>query len=290
MDGGGRILRSVKPGRTQGKGSRRAGKAPAAAWRIRARRWMLGLALPALAVAGLQGAAALGLAPSAGDLARQALDSTMIAMGMSVSDVRVSGRRNSGSAEILTALNVGRGTPMLAFDVEKARLRVLDVDWVREATVTRLFPDAIHVAIVERDPFAVWRRGGSDYVIDENGATITEANPVVLKQLPYLVGEGAPDAAAQLFAVLKVRPSIGDRVRAAVRVGERRWTLKLDDGIEVMLPATGVEVALDELIRLDDRTGLLARDVRAVDLRIPDRLTVRTREDEADNGRKDART
>lgn len=275
-------MRSMKPGRTQGSGSRKRGrgrKAPVAPWRARLRRFALVLGLPIVAFGGLQAAGALGLAPTPGELSRSVAEAAMVEMGATVQDVTVSGRRNALAHEILAAVNIDRGASMLSFDAARARARVLDVDWVKGATVSRLFPATIHVAITEREPFAVWQKGGRKVIIDHGGEVITEATSAALQQLPYIIGEGAPEAAERLFAMLEQRPVLSERVRAAVRIGGRRWTLTLEDGVEVMLPAAGVELALDELIRLDDQTGLIARNVKVVDLRIPDRLTVRTRDE-----------
>ena len=41
------------------------------------------------------------------------------------------------------------------------------------------------------------------------------------------------------------------RCEAAVLVGERRWNLRLKNGIDVQLPETGVEAALARLVDLD---------------------------------------
>jgi cell division protein FtsQ len=64
-------------------------------------------------------------------------------------------------------------------------------------------------------------------------------------------------------------------VRASVLVAERRWNLRLNNGIDVRLPEADVEQALDRLVALDRDKKLLSRDIVAVDLRLPDRVTVR---------------
>lgn len=268
-------MASVKSGRTKAKSSRRRKAAPGR----RARRWPGLLAVSAFAV--VIGAGAFGLRSPVGDgiadFAGVAADAGFRAMGLTVQDVTVSGRRNAPSREILAALVVERGASMLTFDAGRARARVLDVDWVEDATVRRLFPDTIHVTVTEREPFAVWRKSRRNYVVDAKGETITQASTSIMTQLPLLAGDGAPAAAPTLLAMLEGRPSIRSKLRLALRVGQRRWTLKLEDGIDVMLPASGVEEALDELVRADARAGLLGRDIQLVDLRLPDRLTVRAK-------------
>lgn len=64
-------------------------------------------------------------------------------------------------------------------------------------------------------------------------------------------------------------------------VGERRWNLRLADGIDVRLPEVDVEKALATLSKMDKETGLFSRDITAIDMRLPDRLTVRLSEDAA---------
>ena len=65
------------------------------------------------------------------------------------------------------------------------------------------------------------------------------------------------------------------RVAAAVRVGGRRWTLHLDNGIDVELPEEKLQEAWAQLAQLERTNRLLARDVQVVDMRLPDRLVVR---------------
>ena len=64
-------------------------------------------------------------------------------------------------------------------------------------------------------------------------------------------------------------------MRAAVLVSGRRWDLYLDDGVTIKLPEKNLRAALAQLVRLDAEQQLLARDVIVVDLRLPDRITVR---------------
>jgi cell division protein FtsQ len=63
-----------------------------------------------------------------------------------------------------------------------------------------------------------------------------------------------------------------------MRVGDRRWTLRLSSGIDIMLPDDGVTDALNTLVGLDHNRNLLARNIAAVDLRLADRVSVRMRE------------
>ena len=99
--------------------------------------------------------------------------------------------------------------------------------------------------------------------------------------LPLVVGKGA-DTQRQGFRGA-ARALSGDPLDDAGvdLVGERRWNLRLKNGLDVRLPEQDIGNALATLTKLDAEDRLLSRDIVAIDLRLPDRLTVRLSEDAA---------
>jgi cell division protein FtsQ len=141
---------------------------------------------------------------------------------------------------------------------------------VRSATVERRLPAAIHVRLIERRPLALWQHRGRISVIDRGGEVISGAEPKAFTRLLLVVGADAPDHTPDLLAMLNGEPELRTRVSAAVRVRGRRWNLHLDDGIDVRLPEQDPAAAAER------EHGVLGRDVAIIDLRLPDRLVVRT--------------
>ena len=90
------------------------------------------------------------------------------------------------------------------------------------------------------------------------------------------VGAGAPQHTLTLLAMLDNEPALKQRVEAAIRVSDRRWNLRLTGGVDVRLPEEAAEAAWAQLARIEREHGLFARDVVMIDLRLPDRLIVRT--------------
>lgn len=209
------------------------------------------------------------------DHARAALIEASAAAGFAVAEVYVAGRGETSRAAVLEALRVELGTPMAGFDPQAARDRLLALGWVREATVERRFPDTVIVRLRERTPLALWQRRGRLVVIDREGAVIDGAAPGRFARLPVIVGDDAPEHAARLLAVVATEPDLGKRVQAAVRVGGRRWNLRLDNDIGIELPEQGVAEAWRRLATFEREHRLLARDIAAIDLRLPDRVVVR---------------
>ena len=201
-----------------------------------------------------------------------------VAAGLGVERVTVEGKRHTTDTDITTALKAGPDTILVGFDTDAAKARLEAVPWIRHAQVMRLLPSTLQVVIEEREPYAIWQSHGKTYVVDAEGAVLAPALREAYQHLPFVVGEGAGKSAAQLFVALEPFDSLMAKTVAAIRVGDRRWTLKLVSGLEIMLPDDAVEEAIKSFTKLDERRDLLGRDIAAVDLRLLDRITVRLRE------------
>ncbi|WP_274628347.1 cell division protein FtsQ/DivIB [Arvimicrobium flavum] len=194
--------------------------------------------------------------------------------GFAVDEVRVIGHQHTSEIDILDQLGLDGWTSLIGFNAETARERVASLPWVEVASVRKVYPDEIEVQIKEREPFAIWQRGSELSVIEENGRVIAPFAGGALSGLPQVIGLGADRDAAGFIAKMAKHPEVASRVRAYVRVAERRWDLKLNNGMTVKLPEYGEEEAIVSLIAFDKQGGLLSRDVSAVDMRIPDRLVL----------------
>ena len=197
-------------------------------------------------------------------------------VGLSVQEVLVYGREATQPIELLAALGVGRGDPILMLDPAAARDRIESLPWVREAWVQRRLPDTVLIRIEERRPLALWQNEQRLTLIDDEGEVLGEGEIAAFAGLPQVVGVDTPDHAPQFLPMLAAEPEVADRVSAAVRVGGRRWDLRLDNGVAVRLPEEDVPRALHSLARLQREEGLFDRDVVAIDLRIAGHLVIRT--------------
>ena len=195
---------------------------------------------------------------------RERLGGATAFAGLRVTNVVIEGRANTPEPLLRAALGVSIGDPILGFSVELARQRLETLSWVEHATVERRLPGTVVVFLQERRPFAIWQNQGKFVLIDRNGQLVANQNVAEFRQLPLVVGPGAPAAAAMLVDALTDRPDLQKRVIAAVRVGERRWNLRLNNGADVMLPEGHEIVALDRLMQLQQQTRCsIARSLRS---------------------------
>ena len=250
--------------------------------RLRVPRFVgVAAALAFLLVTGAYGTVKGGHVAEIETLLKDAADSGANAMGMRIATVSLSGQRQVSREAIFAAAGVTDHSSLLFLDVADARARLEAIPWIAEATVRKLYPDRLQITVTEREAFALWQRQGKVAAIAADGTVLSDKIEPRLAALPFVVGEGAAVKARDFLAVLDKFPAIRDQVRASIYVAERRWNLRLKNGIDVRLPETDVEAALATLTRLDAEKKLLTRDVTSVDLRLPDRLSVRLSDDAA---------
>ena len=188
------------------------------------------------------------------------------------------GQHHVSREEVLAVAGVTGTTSLLFLDVEQTRERLKSNPWIADATVLKLYPGELQIGIKEREAFALWQKDGRVSVIADDGTVLEPYVAPRLIELPLVVGRGAETRAKEFLALLDRYPALRALVRATVLVGERRWNLRLKNGIDVRLPETDIAPALERLVALDKEKNLTTRDIVAIDLRLADRVTVRLSE------------
>jgi cell division protein FtsQ len=170
--------------------------------------------------------------------------------GFRITTVAINGRRQLTQDEVLAIGGVNGRASLLFLDAAALREKLKANPWISEATVLKLYPGELRIDIVERSAFALWQRDGRLSVISDDGAVLE----------PY------------------VSPRF---LSLPLFVGERRWNLRLKDGLDIRLPENDIGNALATLSTLDKEDRLFSRDIVAVDMRLADRFTVQLSEDAA---------
>ena len=76
-------------------------------------------------------------------------------------------------------------------DVSDIRQRLLEFGWVKDARVSRRFPDTLVIDIVERTPAALWQDEDRLTLIDAEGVVLDRVPVSQMPDLPLLIGKGA---------------------------------------------------------------------------------------------------
>lgn len=198
--------------------------------------------------------------------------------GIVLDTLTIKGASKTRHSDILAALDVDDGMPMLAMNLDSMRAKLEALPWIKTAKISRSFPGELIVEIVERTPFAIWQNEGAFGLVDVTGHVITAQGLKAFDEMILIVGKGAPQAAVELQQILELEPSLRANLRSAIRVSARRWDMQFKNGIRVKLPEyTSNYSALSAWQRfasLEEEYHLLARELNIVDMRLKDRLVV----------------
>ena len=206
---------------------------------------------------------------------KEARDGIANAAGFRIVSIALAGHRHVSREEVLAVAGITGTTSLVFLDVDRTRERLKTNPWIADATVLKLYPGELQVGIKEREPFALWQKDGRVSVIADDGTVLEPYVAPRLIRLPLVVGQGAETRAKDFLALLDRYAALRDFVQASVLVGERRWNLRLKNGIDVLLPELETAAALERLVALDRDNNLITRDIAAIDLRLTALVTVR---------------
>jgi cell division protein FtsQ len=213
--------------------------------------------------------------PDVIDWFKDARDAAANSLGFRIVAVSLTGSKEVSREEILTTAGVTGRASLLFLDADAARAKLMSNPWIGDAAVLKLYPDRLQITVTERQAFALWQKDGRVSVIASDGTVLEPFVEGRYVGLPVVIGKGAESAARDFLAVLDRYPDLRSMVHASILVADRRWNLQLVNGIDVRLPEIDVDAALRRLVDLDRDKKLLTRDIAMIDLRLPDRVTVR---------------
>lgn len=168
--------------------------------------------------------------------------------------------------------------PVSSFDLDLEQMRetVVSLDPVKSARLYVRQGNVLQVDVVERIPVVLWRNDRGLQLLDDEGVVV---GPAFARsdwpELPLIVGDSARDRVSEALELVAAAQPLTARLRGLVRMGERRWDVVLDRDQRIMLPETGAIQALERVIAMDQAVDMLARDIVAVDFRLPRRPTLR---------------
>ncbi|GGF61850.1 hypothetical protein GCM10011332_14650 [Terasakiella brassicae] len=197
--------------------------------------------------------------------------------GLTLRDVLVEGRENTPLKDLRAVVNLELDQPILDINPQVLRERIEALPWVATASVERQLPDILHIRLNEHRPIAMWQHDGTFSLINKEGDVIlTGGDDIkVFSHLPLVVGEGAPEHSAQVLAILRSEPDLNKKVKAAVRVSDRRWDIAMENGAFIRLPEDNPEKAWSRLAVYNKENLLFDKKLTSIDMRLPDRIMVK---------------
>jgi cell division protein FtsQ len=113
-------------------------------------------------------------------------------------DIQAAGLTEVSRAEIMPVFGEDIGRNVFFVPIDARRKQLEQIPWIERATVMRVLPDQIRVAVVERQPVAFTRHREEIGLVDANGVLLNMAPGTMAKHhysFPVLTGIDAGDSA-----------------------------------------------------------------------------------------------
>lgn len=166
-----------------------------------------------------------------------------------------------------------------AMDLSALRGELVELPWVRDASLRRIWPDTLRVEVREHEPVAVWNE---DALVSDAG-TVFRPSEFGADDLAHLAGpQGQGSAMLERLRAFEQRLAPLDLAIARLEQDARRaWRLTLGNGIVLRLGRDRVEERLTRFRAV--WSGVLkprAERIAAVDLRYTNGFAVAWRDGE----------
>jgi len=190
-------------------------------------------------------------------------DKKSIVYNIKLEKVSIFGTKHFDQKEIIALFVKDYNKPLYSIDTDKKLEQISKITWVKNAAISKKYPNAINIKISERIPLAYWQNNGKINLIDMDGHII-KTNKIFFGK-PLVIGNGAHKDAANLVRIL--RKYKGFKIKYATYIGERRWDATMDNDIIVKLPDENLEEAVRKYLELCAKTPIDPEIVTAVDMR-----------------------
>lgn len=178
------------------------------------------------------------------------------------------------------------GKSYFATDLSEIKDSLERRPWVESAAVRRVWPDRLAIDIREKKPLAYWTDGR---LVSRTGELFLPPNPEVAGRLPKLAGPDERVRDVIRMAQTMSEELVGHGLNFAGLSLEQRgaWTLKLANGIEVVLGRDQVEQRFERFITVyETRLASRSDEVSRVDARYTNGVAVQWKAAEATSGPK----
>jgi len=166
------------------------------------------------------------------------------------------------------------GKSYFSTDLSEIKAALEQRPWVDSAAVKRVWPDRLVIDIREKKPLAYWTDGR---LVSRTGELFAPANPEVAGRLPQLAG---PDE--RVRDVIRMAQVLSEQLAgrglgfAGLELEPRgAWTLRLTNGIEVVLGRDQVEQRFERFVTVyESRLASRSDEVSRVDARYTNGVAV----------------
>ncbi len=157
--------------------------------------------------------------------------------------------------------------------IHQLKYRLLQLPWVEQASVQRIWPDRLRVSIIEKTPLARW---DESHLLSSHGK-VFPADAEAFNHLPLIFASShSPDWAMQQFSELSLAFQQVDEQLVALRIDNRAaFELQLQGGLVIKLGRDQIKKKVDRLLSIYRQEILPRRaNITQLDLRYSNGFSV----------------
>ena len=160
--------------------------------------------------------------------------------------------------------------------ISKIQTYLESIDCVDTANISRQLPSEIKVKVKNKEPIAIWQHQKNFFFINEDNSLMRIRNSKNLMDFIIVTGENAFKHTKNLINIISIDKEVFEKIDAAMRVGDRRWDVKLIGGLVIKLPEKNPELAWDKFLEIQNKKQLPKnKKVKVIDLRIANKIYIK---------------
>ncbi len=210
------------------------------------------------------------------------IESSISSWGFGLQEVTIKGRKFTTRQSLLEVMDISIEQSIFSIDLNQVVQNIKTLPWVESVTLRRIFPNRLHITLVERKILARFQSGTKNFIIDMSGNIIIPYYASIHPELVIIEGKYGNLHARKFLDQLKKYTFIFDNIIYAKWVANRRWMIELSNGTILHFPENEVDSSLSRLQSIKLESLIPSLRGQEIDLRLPDRIFVRTPKNDSD--------
>jgi cell division protein FtsQ len=192
-----------------------------------------------------------------------------------IKNVKIFGVQHLDHQEVQTLIEPLVKNGFFAVDIERIKESVMQLPWVAQVIVRRVWPDSVVVAVTEKTPIALWN---DTSLLSSAGDLFSPATPTYPANLPKLAGPaGEQLLMAQYYAKMNtILAPLNFKIARLELTPTMTWSITLDNGMKLNVGHKDILTRLDHFVKVYSKiVGDRVAEVDYIDLRYPNGMAVR---------------
>ena len=160
-------------------------------------------------------------------------------------------------------------------EVEQIKDQLLQIPWVADVSVRRIWPDQVVITVAEKTPVARWN---DNSLLSSTGEVFSPASTTWPMDLPHLTGPEGKQLSVLAFysKVNAILDPLNMKISHVALMPYLSWDIEFANGMKMRLGYKDVLTRVSHFVKVYPKiVGQRAADVDYVDLRYPNGLAVR---------------